>query len=331
MRWNISWTACRPASARCCRSKRLWPSCRLCSRPRRRRGKGGWWRPREKCWRDCRDCTGADGVVAVSWENAGRPGGPTAALAGGGPGAPGEAGRSNCGRDHRRAGRRSDCRALRPGAVGLLPRERTGCPGPLLPGRRRQPRRRGRSHYRRLPADRPRSHRPRDRTLPERRLRLRGERVAVHVSRRARYRGVLFRGAGAGVARGEKPSDREHVTPYLRAGQFRVANVENDAPEPGEHRWTVDHPADLEFVRQIYAAFARNGRFGYRDVFRLLRERPELASLQVKTISNKGYFKSLYEQAKAGAAPKRGIAKSQAWFARASKVIPGAAQTFSKG
>lgn len=128
-----------------------------------------------------------------------------------------------------------------------------------------------------------------------------------------------------------KPSDREHVTPYLRAGQFRVANVENDAPEPGEHRWTVDHPADLEFVRQIYAAFARNGRFGYRDVFRLLRERPELASLQVKTISNEGYFKSLYEQAKAGAAPKRGIAKSQAWFARASKVIPGAAQTFSKG
>lgn len=129
-----------------------------------------------------------------------------------------------------------------------------------------------------------------------------------------------------------KPAEREHVTPYLRTGRFRTVNVESDAPVPaGKYRWTVDYPADLEFMRRVYAAFASNGHFGFQDIFQVLREKPELATIQVETISNEGYYKSLYNQAKAGAAPKRTIAKSQAWFERAKKVIPGAAQTFSKG
>ena len=129
-----------------------------------------------------------------------------------------------------------------------------------------------------------------------------------------------------------KPAEREHVTPYLRAGKFRVENVESESPVlPGEYRWTVDHLADLEFVRLVYEAFSGNGHFGHREVFQLLRERPQLASIQADTITNEGYYKSLYQQAKGGAAPRRSIAQSQAWFARAQKVIPGCAQTFSKG
>jgi len=129
-----------------------------------------------------------------------------------------------------------------------------------------------------------------------------------------------------------KPSEREHVTPYLRTGKFRIANVESEIPvSPADYRWTVDHPADLEFVRRVYAAFAENGEFGFRDVFDLLKERPDLATIQAETITNEGYYKSLYQQAKAGAAAKRPLAQSQAWLERARKVIPGCAQTFSKG
>ena len=129
-----------------------------------------------------------------------------------------------------------------------------------------------------------------------------------------------------------KPSEREHVTPYLRTGKFRVANVESEIPvSPAQYRWTVDHPADLEFVRKVYAAFSRNGEFGFRAIFDLLKERPDLATIQAETITNEGYYKSLYDQAKAGAAPKRPLAQSQAWFERSKKVIPGCAQTFSKG
>lgn len=129
-----------------------------------------------------------------------------------------------------------------------------------------------------------------------------------------------------------KPSEREHVTPYLYAGRFKTANVESEKPvSPTQYRWTVDHPADLQFVRKIYEAFSGNGAFGFREIFELLKERPDLATIQAETITNEGYYKSLYQQATAGTAPKRPLAQSQAWLERAKKVIPGCAQTFSKG
>src|SRR6202043_272208 len=48
-------------------------------------------------------------------------------------------------------------------------------------------------------------------------------------------------------------------------------------------------------------------------------------------VSNVGYYRSLFEDARTAAAPRRRIEKSKAWLKRAGKVIPGAAQTFSKG
>lgn len=130
-----------------------------------------------------------------------------------------------------------------------------------------------------------------------------------------------------------KPSEREHVTPYLRTDLFRTANVESEIPvSPTEYRWTVDHPGDLEFVRKVYAEFSKNSReFGLREILDLLKVRPDLATIQLETITNEGYYKSLYQQAEAGAAPKRPLAQSQAWLERSKKVIPGCAQTFSKG
>ena len=129
-----------------------------------------------------------------------------------------------------------------------------------------------------------------------------------------------------------KSSEREHVTPYLRTGAFRTANVESETPvSPVQYRWTVDHPRDLQFVRKVYEAFSANGEFGFREVFDLLKERPDLATIQAETITNEGYYTSLYRQAEAGAAPRRPLAESQAWLERAKKVIPGCAQTFSKG
>ena len=53
--------------------------------------------------------------------------------------------------------------------------------------------------------------------------------------------------------------------------------------------------------------------------------------LQAHAIRNEGYYRTLYHQAVAGAAPPLRLDQSQAWFARARRVIPGCAQTFSKG
>ncbi|HXG87648.1 MAG TPA: aminotransferase class III-fold pyridoxal phosphate-dependent enzyme [Vicinamibacterales bacterium] len=130
-----------------------------------------------------------------------------------------------------------------------------------------------------------------------------------------------------------KPSEREHVTSYLRtSGSFRTRSVENEIDlSSRNYRWTVDDPVDLEFVRDVYGRLASQPEFGFEEVVMLLEKSPALAARQSGAIRNEGYYKTLFDQATAGAAPKRPMDKSREWGARASKVIPGCAQTFSKG
>ncbi len=129
-----------------------------------------------------------------------------------------------------------------------------------------------------------------------------------------------------------KTSEREHVTPYLRSDKFRTANVENDSTSLYQHnRWTVDEVADLEFIRAVYKAFRDRETFGMKDVLELIEKNPGLEKMNSDIVSNRGYYKSLFEEARAAAAPRRAIEKSKAWLQRAQKVIPGSSQTFSKG
>ncbi len=92
-----------------------------------------------------------------------------------------------------------------------------------------------------------------------------------------------------------RPSDREHVTPFLRRpeSRFRRRNV-LCAEDLSVHRWTVDEPRDLDFARAVYAALDPTGRriFGMNDVLALLRERPELADVNAGIARNEGYARS---------------------------------------
>ena len=94
---------------------------------------------------------------------------------------------------------------------------------------------------------------------------------------------------------------REHVMPYLYEGVdfseprleqksewyiqanttprgFTVALL-NHIPDYGALRWTVDTPADLEFVRQVYAHFKEQPGFDWQQVINLIKQEPELASI----------------------------------------------------
>lgn len=76
------------------------------------------------------------------------------------------------------------------------------------------------------------------------------------------------------------PFEREHVSPFVwrRPERFDLAVLE--APEDwGEERWTVDHPADLEFVRAVYERLGGDGEFGVADVLELLRREPSLREI----------------------------------------------------
>jgi spore coat polysaccharide biosynthesis protein SpsF (cytidylyltransferase family) len=88
-----------------------------------------------------------------------------------------------------------------------------------------------------------------------------------------------------------RPSDREHVTTYIRdhRDRFRVANVVN-GEDLSAHRWVVDTQADLAFAREIYTSLDATGPriFGMAEVLAILRRRPELSALNAGIRRNEG-------------------------------------------
>ena len=97
-------------------------------------------------------------------------------------------------------------------------------------------------------------------------------------------------------------SEREHVTYYLytHPESFRVGNLAQEE-DLSAHRWTLDEPADLEFIRQVYASlYPSGGKFGMRDVLALLNERPELLYINQDIVRNAGLAKSLEQDRKLG-------------------------------
>ena len=78
------------------------------------------------------------------------------------------------------------------------------------------------------------------------------------------------------------PFEREHVTPHIwrRPEEFGLAVLQ--APEDwGDERWTVDHPADLEFARAVFERLGGSD-FGVRDVLAILDADPALRELNAR-------------------------------------------------
>jgi len=96
----------------------------------------------------------------------------------------------------------------------------------------------------------------------------------------------------------DQPYQREHVMPYLyedaslekisptlsratTGRNFKVLLL-NHVPDYGTLRWTVDTPADLEFMQQVYAHFDGRDDFSWLDVLKLVQEHPEIASINAE-------------------------------------------------
>ncbi len=94
------------------------------------------------------------------------------------------------------------------------------------------------------------------------------------------------------------PSEREHVTPYLRSsGRFRLVNVESGLDlSRNYYRWTVDEPCDLEFIRTVFARLVPKVDFGWRQVMNLLSASPEIGRINSTSICDEGYYLSLAKE-----------------------------------
>lgn len=98
------------------------------------------------------------------------------------------------------------------------------------------------------------------------------------------------------------PSEREHVTPYIRnhPERFKIDEkwTKGDFDHSGYH-WSVDTENDFKFVERVYQHEYRDTKtFHMRDVLKLLEKHPELAEINKGGTGHEGYQKSLKEDTK---------------------------------
>ena len=77
------------------------------------------------------------------------------------------------------------------------------------------------------------------------------------------------------------PADREHVTPYLRrAPNLRRTSLRGPGGFAAEQRWTLDTPADLDFLRAVFARLPAGPEgWDYRAPLGVVRDDPSLAAI----------------------------------------------------
>ena len=90
------------------------------------------------------------------------------------------------------------------------------------------------------------------------------------------------------------PSEREHVTPYLRNKEnSKIINVENDK-NISNLRLTVDRIEDFQLIKQILNNISINP-IHLEDVLELFSRKPELIEINKHINHNEGFNKSLEE------------------------------------
>jgi spore coat polysaccharide biosynthesis protein SpsF (cytidylyltransferase family) len=89
------------------------------------------------------------------------------------------------------------------------------------------------------------------------------------------------------------PSEREHVTPFIRNKKldFIVGNLENDK-NLGHLRWTLDRQEDLHLIKEIIAKIDKNPILT-NDILNLFSAEPELVKINEHIPQNDGMLKSL--------------------------------------
>jgi glutamate-1-semialdehyde 2,1-aminomutase len=112
----------------------------------------------------------------------------------------------------------------------------------------------------------------------------------------------------------DRPAEREHVTPYLRerAGLRKENHASSD--DHSAKRWTVDEPADLDVVKQVFAEFRPRLDFSWLEVVELERRKPEIFGANRHLVRNEG----------------AALGTGQKLWKRAKRVIPGGNMLLSK-
>ena len=93
-----------------------------------------------------------------------------------------------------------------------------------------------------------------------------------------------------------KPSEREHVTPYIynNPDEFSLGWIENKE-NLSEFHWTIDRKEDLIFVQNIFKKISKRPIF-MKDIIDVIKDDPSLLEINKNTNPNEGYLKSIKEE-----------------------------------
>lgn len=77
------------------------------------------------------------------------------------------------------------------------------------------------------------------------------------------------------------PYEREHVTPWLRTHpRFRRANLPGPGGAVAAHRWTLDYPEDMAFLRALFEHLPPPpARPGMDEILGILDRNPDIAAI----------------------------------------------------
>jgi glutamate-1-semialdehyde 2,1-aminomutase len=130
-------------------------------------------------------------------------------------------------------------------------------------------------------------------------------------------------------AEAKRPSDREHVTPFVRRNRARFPAETLVAPLPGlaKERWTLDTAADLAFLSAVAERLPAGRPPSHLEVLAVLDREPRLRKINGGEERNAGFARSLTDEK---IDISRSFKRSQYMLERAEKVIPLGSQTFSK-
>ena len=102
---------------------------------------------------------------------------------------------------------------------------------------------------------------------------------------------VTAKALAAAAKEATRPSDREHVTPFVRNNRARFSAETLVAPLPGlaAERWTLDTPEDLTFLQAVAARLPDDRAPSYLDVLGVLDREPQLREINAREIRNAGF------------------------------------------
>jgi glutamate-1-semialdehyde 2,1-aminomutase len=123
------------------------------------------------------------------------------------------------------------------------------------------------------------------------------------------YEALIMANAGA-----KGKNQREHVTPFLRNNKLFRKKTVTHSEDLSRYRWTIDEPADLVLIKQIFEYFLPEATFSWKEVLKLKEKIPGVFDINKENKRNEG----------------ASLGMGQKLWKRAKQIIPGGNMLLSK-